>query len=54
MKKIYKIDKDTLKPKECIDYKQPFYILLGITVVTIATSLTRSPEIINKIRENKN
>lgn len=50
MKKVYKIDKETLKPKECIDYKRPFYILLGITTVTIATSLTKDPEIINKIK----
>jgi hypothetical protein len=50
MKKVYKIDPKTLKPKKCIDYKIPFYTLLGISTVTIGTLLSRDPEVVNKIK----
>ncbi len=50
MKTVYKIDTKTLKPKKCIDYKIPFYILLGISTVTIGALLSRDPEIVNKIK----
>lgn len=50
MKKVYKIDTETLKPKKCIDYKIPFYTLLGISTVTIGALLSRDPEIVNKIK----
>ena len=50
MKTVYKIDPKTLKPKKCIDYKIPFYTLLGISTVTIGALLSRDPEIVNKIK----
>ena len=50
MKKVYKIDKDTLKPKQCIDYKIPFFVLLGISTVTIATLINRDPDRIIKTK----
>jgi len=50
MKKVYKIDKDTLKPKQCIDYKIPFFALLGVSTVTIASLINRDPHRIIKTR----
>lgn len=43
MKRVYKIDKETLKPKQCVDYKIPFYTLLGISTVTIASLINKDP-----------
>jgi len=50
MKKVYKIDKETLKPKQCIDYKIPFFALLGVSTVTIASLINRDPHRIIKTR----
>ena len=50
MKKVYKIDKETLKPKQCIDYKIPFFVLLGISTVTIASLINRNPDKIIKTK----
>lgn len=50
MKKVYKIDKDTLKPKQCIDYKIPFFALLGVSTVTIASLISRDPDRIIKTK----
>lgn len=50
MKKVYKIDKDTLKPKQCIDYKIPFFALLGVSTVTIASLMSRDPDRIIKTK----
>ena len=48
MKKVYKIDTETLKPSKSIDYKIPFYTLLGISTVTIASLINRDPDRIIK------
>ena len=50
MKRVYKIDKDTLKPKQCIDYKIPFFALLGVSTVTIASLISRDPDRIIKTK----
>jgi len=50
MKTVYKINPKTLKPKKCIDYKIPFYTLLGISTVTIGTLLNRDPDRIIKTK----
>jgi len=50
MKKVYKIDKETLKPKQCIDYKIPFFALLGVSTVTIASLIHRDPDKIIKTK----
>ena len=50
MKKVYKIDKETLKPKQCIDYKIPFFALLGVSTVTIASLINRDPDRIIKTK----
>ena len=50
MKRVYKIDKDTLKPKQCIDYEIPFFVLLGISTVTIASLINRDPDRIIKTK----
>lgn len=50
MKKVYKIDTETLKPKQCIDYKIPFFALLGVSTVTIASLINKDPDRIIKTR----
>lgn len=50
MKKVYKIDTETLRPSRCIDYKVPFYTLLGISTVTIATLINRDPLRVTKTK----
>ena len=50
MKRIYKVDKETLKPEECVDYRIPFFILLVVSTVTIAVLLSRDPEIIRRVK----
>lgn len=50
MKKVYKIDTETLRPSRCIDYKVPFYTLLGISTVTIATLINKDPLRITKTK----
>lgn len=50
MKTVYKINPKTLKPKKCIDYKIPFYTLLGVSTVTIASLINRDPDRIIKTR----
>lgn len=50
MKTVYKIDPKTLKPKKCIDYKIPFYTLIGISTVTIASLINRDPDRIIKTK----
>lgn len=50
MKKVYKIDTKTLKPKQCIDYKIPFFALLGVSTVTIASLIHRDPDKIIKTK----
>lgn len=50
MKKVYKIDTKTLKPKQCIDYKIPFFALLGVSTVTIASLISRDPDRIIKTK----
>lgn len=50
MRKIYKIDKMSLKPKPCTDYKVHFYSALVIGISTVSVLLCRDPEVINKIK----
>jgi hypothetical protein len=50
MKKVYKIDTETLRPSRCIDYKVPFYTLLGISTVTIAALINKDPLRITKTK----
>lgn len=50
MKRVYKIDKETLKTKQCIDYKIPFFALLGVSTVTIASLINRDPNRIIKTK----
>lgn len=50
MKKVYKIDTETLRPSRCIDYKVPFYTLLGISTVTIAALINRDPLRVTKTK----
>lgn len=50
MKKVFKVDKKTLKPKSCIDYKIPFFIMLAVNIVAIAQLLNMDPEIIRRTK----
>lgn len=50
MRRIFKIDKKTLEPKECVDYKTPFFIMLGINIVALANSVLSDPQIIRRTK----
>ena len=50
MKKVFKVDKKTLEPRACVDYKIPFFIMLAVNIVAVGQLLNMDPEIIRRTR----